>query len=55
MAEEHSSHVEPTSSAVMLDLRDCVRNFCAMNCLFDLAFGNNEDDLNKALLQASDD
>ena len=38
----------------MLDLRDHMRNFLC-NKLTDWAFGDNEDDLNEALLQASDD
>ena len=38
----------------MSDLRDCMRNyFC--DKLFDWAFVDDEDDLNKALLQASDE
>ena len=37
----------------MSDLRDCMKNFLC-DGLFDWAFGDDEDDLNKALLQASD-
>ena len=38
----------------MLDLRDCMRNFLGAE-LFDWAFGDDEGDLNEALLQASDE
>ena len=38
----------------MSDLRVCMRNFLC-DKLFDWAFGDNEDDLNEALLQASDE
>ena len=38
----------------MSDLRDHMKNFLC-DKLFNWAFGNDEDDLNKALLQASDE
>ena len=38
----------------MSNLRDCMRNFLC-DKLFDWAFGDDEDDLNEALVQASDE